>query len=352
MDEEDCTRVKERMLSTTNYSVDHDAPVIDKVLTYVMITLQKYPPLIVKHQILAHYDKSAIEQAKDALWNHPAAGSMCGKKIDRRDSPARTAEEANAEDITMACMKLMKQETQLPLIAASAMDILQMPMFEGAQEGGTQFRISCLENDLHQMKEAFKALSEEMKSMKCSQNARNEGSPSCAEVLMRPRTNRLIDVPVQSSNSSTQPTHDGESTTTTAVPSGDALEGSGEFEVPPHVRRKQRQNERRKRKKKIVVGTCASSESGLRGAAGGAKNLFISRVARDDDAEEKLRKLLTSQHCSTFHLKETSHQEALFLSYRLTIPACDVDKVFSELFPWPEGINVSWWRNKPKHDQK
>ena len=315
--------------------------------------------------MLAHYDRSAIETAKYELWKHPATCTYIGRKVDRKDSTARPAEEAIADDITKACVSLSKKGSPLQLIAASAMDILQMPPSEGAPEGGTQFRISCIENDMRRMVNEFKTLSEEMQRMKCSLNARNEASPTCAEVLMR----RPINQPDKAvTNINRDPGADAtpqetvsqgiDSETLSSARPSEAThrpndhadeEEPGDFEVPPHVLRKRRQEERRKRKKKVVVGTCASSNTGLRGVVGGAKNLFVSRVARDPEVEEKLRMLLTSQQCSTFNLKETSHPEALFLSYKLTIPAHHVASIFSDQFPWPEGINVSWWRFKPKN---
>ena len=171
------------------------------------ISLQQSPLssqqcVIVTQRMLAHYDRSAIEQAKDALWNHPDTISIFGKKVDRRDSSARTAEEANAEDITMACVKISKQESQLPLIAASATDILQMPPFEGAPEGGTQFRISCLEKDMCRMVNEFKTLSEELQSMKCRLRAQNETFPTCAEVLLRRRPNQTAEAVANSNRNS------------------------------------------------------------------------------------------------------------------------------------------------------
>ena len=103
------------------------------------------------------------------------------------------------------------------------------------------------------------------------------------------------------------------------------------FKVPKHVL------DKRKKRAKVITGKSdAASAGGLKGAP---VDLFVFRVEKEA-VEEDLRELITKQGCQVRGITLMSKEEAKFKSFKLTIPAAQKNTVFSDSFPWPDGVKV------------
>ncbi|ELU00647.1 hypothetical protein CAPTEDRAFT_207510 [Capitella teleta] len=120
------------------------------------------------------------------------------------------------------------------------------------------------------------------------------------------------------------------------VPSAAPTDCDG-FTVPSHVLNKRRKQARRKRK--IITGSNTGDQT-LKGANQDAnRDLFVYHVDKSATTED-LEHLMTSQKCEVRKVSVTSNDEARFKSFKLTIPASCLKRVFSEEFPWPLNVRV------------
>jgi hypothetical protein len=114
--------------------------------------------------------------------------------------------------------------------------------------------------------------------------------------------------------------------------------GSG-FQVPSYHAKKERQKQQR-----IIKGK-SQARHGVKGAPEPSRHLFIYRV--DPDTSENDIKVLLQDNQHDLNIRElvcTSHESAMFKSFKLTVPLSDYSALFNEDI-WPDGIRVRPFRN-------
>ncbi len=110
------------------------------------------------------------------------------------------------------------------------------------------------------------------------------------------------------------------------------------FMKPPYQRRKDRQKQRR-----ILQGKGNGSKFGVKGAPEPNRHLFIYRVDPSTSTDE-LKNMLINEHKVTLRdLECVSHTEAMYKSFKLTIPKSEFEGLFNEEI-WPTGIQVRPYR--------
>jgi hypothetical protein len=92
-------------------------------------------------------------------------------------------------------------------------------------------------------------------------------------------------------------------------------------------------------KQGVITGSNTGDQT-LKGATQDAnRDLFVYHVDKSATTED-LEHLMTSQKCEVRKVSVTSNDEARFKSFKLTIPASCLKRVFSEEFPWPLNVRV------------
>ena len=101
----------------------------------------------------------------------------------------------------------------------------------------------------------------------------------------------------------------------------------------------------RRQRRKITYGNAATM-GGLSGAPLPVKQIWVSRVSRGD-----IRDIQDHMHRNNIDINDiekTSHPNAKFSSYKISIPVSGSDKVFEESF-WPLGVRCQkWFERSPR----
>lgn len=120
----------------------------------------------------------------------------------------------------------------------------------------------------------------------------------------------------------------------TSAQSGDE---SGSFHQPAYAVRKARRKE--KLRQQIITGTKKDNNNRFRGAPEVDRDIFIYRV-HPDTMEADIEALIAAEGNEFRSLSCVSNPNAKYKSFRLTVPISQYSKIYSDEFPWPEGVMV------------
>ena len=110
-----------------------------------------------------------------------------------------------------------------------------------------------------------------------------------------------------------------------------------EFQYPSYAARKSRQKE--KRRQHVITGKRNPEGRRFRGAPEPNRDLFIFRVHTDTDVED-IKEHVLAEGYDARDIKCVSHPDAMWKSFRLTVPLSQFNSLLSDDFPWPDGVRV------------
>ena len=121
-----------------------------------------------------------------------------------------------------------------------------------------------------------------------------------------------------------------------------------DFETPRHFQKKHRQEERRRIK--VITGNTKPGNGRFRGAPEPSRDIFVYRTHADTVVSD-ISDLIKS---NGFHVREVnciSNPSARYKSFKLSVPASQLDSVLTDTFPWPEGVCVRRFTNRRRREQ-
>ena len=114
-------------------------------------------------------------------------------------------------------------------------------------------------------------------------------------------------------------------------------EDDRDFSFPRREVQRQRQDERRRRK--VIQGYARGGNTRLKGAPAPSRDLFIYRVDSDTTVVD-VRDFIQNWGHAVRSIQCVSNHNSKYKSFKLTVPASDLDGLFCDTFPWPEGVRV------------
>jgi hypothetical protein len=116
------------------------------------------------------------------------------------------------------------------------------------------------------------------------------------------------------------------------------------FEVQRDERRRQQReaNRQQSQKRKPVAGQ--SDGNGLRKPPSPTWHYFVYKVHKDDNIDE-VREYTSKQGVVVRDLVKTSHNDAKYNSFKLSVPRESADSVLNPEF-WPKGIYIRRWHER------
>ncbi|ELU16935.1 hypothetical protein CAPTEDRAFT_209290 [Capitella teleta] len=266
-----------------------------------MASVQMHAPNEVVKRIICQFSGETITDAKDILWEHAITHNY----------ECIIVKWKHTLMISCKLFYALVREVK-PVIAVDACEIPSLPSLMG-EDGDMRMRVSYLEDTRRELGRTSLTLPKTIstdsthdplpdgKSYTRNMSARhNDHAPSTC-------------VPQQKS---------------VIVPSAAPTDCDG-FTVPSHVSNKHRKQARRNRK--IITGSGSNTDAN--------RDLFVYHVDKSATTED-LEHLMTSQNCEVRKVSVTSNDEARFKSFKLTIPASCLKRVFSEEFPWALNVRV------------
>jgi len=347
--------------------------VCDCVLAYIVGHFHQRPKDKIKSVVVCHFSKEEISSAKETLWSSCCDAFSLDRMVHRVDTVARTAEDANTDDILNTLQKIFNTD-RVPSFLMSAEDIVRLPRIHPGEllEASIAERLAVIEAQLKQIssnanRESIQRVTLEGKvdmlsgkinatistdminadhnlvvnlpplnSTKHSNSSQghNKSHPLMSSLFSRsskPTTQRHA-------HKTPQPPQKTESVVQSAHASRDG-EDDG-FEVPRYLRRK----EDRKRDRHTVTGSATVSGTVRGTTIPRSKNLFISRVDKTVSTED-MASFIRSKDIEIINLECVSHADARNKSFKLKVNKEDYVKLYDSHI-WPEGICVRSFRQK------
>ena len=87
---------------------------------------------------------------------------------------------------------------------------------------------------------------------------------------------------------------------------------------------------------------------GLEGAPPPLRHIWLSRIQKG--SAESIKSFLESKDINVDKCVKVSHDEAKFSSFKISVEANDVEKVYAVNF-WPKGVRCQSWKNKRNNDK-
>ena len=110
-----------------------------------------------------------------------------------------------------------------------------------------------------------------------------------------------------------------------------------EFHIPARAARRERRKETRR--SKTITGRRQHGEGRFRGAPEADRDLFVYRVDPDTVTTD-ITELVTSVGYEVRKIQCIYNPNAMYKSFRLTIPVSQYTSIYSDEFPWPDGVKV------------
>ena len=381
--------------------------ILQPILTYITYALQSATADNVSSAILRHCAAKDIADAKQTLWER-CGGDVIGVQMPRRrETHARSIEEAHVYDIIVALQKLDDQDA-LPNFAVDFQSLGKIPRWHPEEINAASLaeRMLVMEQRMYQLQQAVDRHAAEnlVINEKMRQPATSYAQAIGTNISAPPLTTSSRceatppDVNAPPPARTPQPTRKGAPTIINGrgrVTEGSVTGGRGErleahdiisqnrfaalerapsaaslvsalsdsscaqtrtrrhedadgFQVPTHIVRQQRRDENRR--KRIITGRRNAGGGRFRGAPEAGRDLFIYRVHTDTVATD-IHELVKSVGYDVLRLECVSNPNAKFKSFRMTVPASQYSKVHSESFPWPMGVRVRRFVQPPKSRQ-
>ena len=109
------------------------------------------------------------------------------------------------------------------------------------------------------------------------------------------------------------------------------------FMMPRYQEKKTRQHERKRHK--VITDCHKPGNDGFRGAPEPSRDIFIYRV-HPDTSERDIEDGIRGRNFEVRDLVCISSEQSVFKSFKLTVPASQLSSLWTDEFPWPEGVKV------------
>ena len=364
--------------------------IMQPILAYATYAMQSATVDNVRSAVLAHCTAIEIVEAKQVLWLR-CGGDIIGSEMPRRrDTPARSIEEAHIHDILTALQKLDSAD-QPPTFAVLASDLGKIPRWHPEE-----MNQASLAERMLRMEQRMSALQETLDNNMAEQLAARDRTETAAEpfaalpiVATSPRPSQRQstaekcdqhDAPARQdvftvingrgrqrrSESVTAPERQTVATSnrfqvlesSQSYPSlTDATAATGARHWPtitapptdlqevfrepaPAARRDRRRADNGpKSARRVITGRRKSGGGQFKGAAEPGRDLFVYRV-HTDTVESHIKQLVTNVGYTVLDIQCVSNPKAKNKSFKLTVPVSQFHLVYSENFPWPDGVRV------------
>ena len=94
-----------------------------------------------------------------------------------------------------------------------------------------------------------------------------------------------------------------------------------------------------KHRRKVITGNARTDQNHFREAPEPGRDLFIYRILKDSSVKG-LKDLVERQNVEVRSIECISNPNALYKSFKLTVPKSQLETIFNETFPWPSGVRV------------
>ena len=318
------------------------------VLGYLVCALKKGPRELVKKTALGHFTSDAIHEAKAVLWSSDECAAVIGPLKVRKGSHSKPRHEFEIEDLLDA-MIVMDESSVHPAIHVPALELDRMPPLNPAALLPVVFmdKMKEIEAKMEAMQASMVMVQDENLTLKrrvdvldrtpqppplqaFANNIPLRTQVKASYVDDRPKTRlpwNQSSIPISNTSSSSTANH------YSATPS-DVHQISEWTEVVKRKKAPQKQRIREAAKNaKVVVGT--KGDSSLT-ASTPAKHLFLSQVSNDHGVND-IKSFMERNNVKLRGIRKTSKEEWMRASFKLSVEAADVEKVFAPGF-WPHGI--------------
>ena len=363
-EDDDVTQLKKSFIKES----DSSTLLVNTALGFIHVKLQSMPLGLTVKLAAGQFTANAMKKAKNMLWEDAKKNdyiNIIGEFKKRRDTSSRAAVEAHADDLANALQKLDLAK-RLPNIAVKATELMRVPSLlrektasPSRENGIFQRKIASLEESMAAMCCMMEDMQKEMRALRHECNALHQ------EKILEAQQNRTKQQYTMTSSqrqekhrssfaevTSHAPKANGSQIPMAAanldapaigksrpIPDSDKSKFQDEtdkdgFKIPKHVLEK-----RKKRSQKTKIITGKNPATGVGGLKGAPVDLFVYRVAKEAK-EDDLRQLVTEKGCQVQGIELMSNKEAKFKSFKLSIPVAQMNTVFCDSFPWPEGVKV------------
>lgn len=296
--------------------------IVNELLTYITFYIRS-PSDKIQTAVARFYMPAEIELARDILWE--AMGEVkIGKKNNRKDSAARSANDANLADIIQALKIYMELDTNISFVARN---IERMPKW-----GPEEISLFSIAERVSQLESELVLVKTSVNNINSTNHCLNSNIPK--EIH---NDNQIQHIPVQASISMTNhkpmsysgvaakppPTRINEQNT--KYPTSAIITNSS---IRPTPDQQNKKGTNSKTRPKPIVGKKITNT--IRGESR-KTDIFLYRITHDTDDEE-IKKLFKDANIPVFNLEKVSHDEAKMKSYKVTISLSDFDKVANDDF--------------------
>lgn len=318
--------------------------VVNELLSYCSYYRNNSSKESIKKVILDFYLPQEITTAKECLWRY--YGNRLGEKPNRRTSSVRLIHEADLNDVLDALQDLDSfYSDDAESFVFLAHDLSRLPKY-GPEEVNLAYVVSKLTQVENKLNEYTGICLKNQKDVQELNNKVDEQvSYSTVNTCTKLRT-------VENCHDDTQRSNEGRdmppsldkrdmpprlySETLASAKGND--NNNADFQVPRKQynieRRKKEKEEATKKKRKTIYGKAGQSDT-LKGAPNHAE-IFVFRLDKDTDPGD-VQEHVESSNVQVVDINKTSHEDAKFCSFKLTINFSDLSNVLSENF-WPENV--------------
>ena len=362
-------------------SVQNDVPssrdvtLMNELLMYTAYHRKSSPRDDLIKLLCSFFKEEQVKDAKDLLWATFSSHDCLGDYVERRDSVNKPKIQAMCLDIYKAMGIIDEMEVHVnycakdwslvPKIAPGS--ITDIGIAEKMSDLEARFKLMCdrigsLECDTRSHGTLIQEINSKTDALKSNVDSINNGSPKedapNQQVNAHATEKNLLAVieTLPSTSSATA----GPSTDKN-LPENSSDANDGPFMRPTHeVRRENktiRQQQRRMYSKVASDTTHRAPErkhnakviglatgTGLRSAPLPNRDFFVYRVHKEDGVD-KIKAFLTSKKINVKEVELTSHLNAKFNSFKVTVDIKDADVITNASF-WEKGICVRKWFQK------
>ena len=316
---------------------------VNPVLVYGYLRLKKASYQETRDSLIATFGDSEFGHAKDALWQHLQdekgdCKRFLGEKHKRKNSTARTATQADCEDILKA-LSTLEKSGKMPPLAISADELLFLPpvmpqlihskrhslALEDVQE---QVRLS--REDMKRSLASFHEAQEKMATELLQLRTRLDEPHNLDSIAASVKPPSLMQVmPPAQPDVAPNRTY---ANVTTTRPSG--------RENDPPAKFRQDWTKVKRRKVKVITGTQTGGDQGRFLGSPPVSSLFVFRVQKGATVADLRQWLENSKKVNVVAIRLMSHPDAALSSFKVTVVKESVKDVLQADFGWPENVKV------------
>ena len=352
-----CKKCKTKKNEGENGCV-HDDIIVNEVIWYIDQHRHAATKDNIIRAVSCFYDNEDMEIAKGVLISKFGEYIDAELKKSRRDSQQRSEGMRLCEDI-IAILSKLDEHLNLVCVAQNWKKMLKcnpeemtdLSVAERVAQFSAKFRayddaLSDLRAQMMLMKESFPGqkvtLISDVVKQKADDTTRSEQNgplvQKCHEknqVIAGP--SKSIVQRLNSRNDVSQPT-----VPVPDSPSTNLSSDGFDFQRDERRRQKKENNKQNPQKKRSVAGQ--SDNGGLRKSPPPTWHYFVYKVHQDDGVDE-VREYVEKQNVAVADLVKTSHNEAKYNSFKLSVSKDFADTILNPDF-WPKGIYIRRWHER------